>query len=202
MEQRRVWVRHPSDAFSTGSSIMPQKKNPDPAALIRGKSGRCLGNLVSLLTMIKGLPLAYNKDMQEDKEGLFDSVRTLQGALQICDGFLKSATFNSDRMHAAALGSYSNATDMADYSAKKGIPFRQAHEIVGKLVRSCVERKLALEQLPLAELQAASAVFGDDVFEALSLACVSSRRASFGGTAPSAVAAQLQLARQALEAKI
>src|SRR5204863_446354 len=149
-----------ADAFATGSSIMPQKKNPDVAELIRGKSGRLYGNLVAVLTTMKGLPLAYNSDMQEDKEPFFDSVDTLHAVLGVLPPLLGSLTFRTDRMRAAAGEHYATATDLADYLVRKGLPFRQAHEVVGKAVRHALERGVGLEALPLEALRSHDRVAG------------------------------------------
>jgi argininosuccinate lyase len=157
------------DAFSTGSSLMPQKKNPDIAELVRGKSGRVVGHLVGLLTTLKALPLAYNKDMQEDKEGVFDTVDTLQASLRCLDGMLATATFHPERMrHACKLG-YLNATALADYLVGQGVPFRDAHHLVGQLVQQAQSQGVGLEDLSLAELQHVSPVIQDDVYDRLKL---------------------------------
>jgi argininosuccinate lyase len=180
------------DSYATGSSIMPQKKNADHAELIRGKSGRVFGSLITLLTVLKGLPLAYNKDMQEDKEALFDSVRTLSGALKIMSGMIETMTFNREHMERAAAADFSNATDMADYLARKGMPFREAHEVTAKLVAQCVESGKTLESIPLPDLQSLSSLFQEDIFEALRTERVVSRRTSRGGTAQSRVVEQIE----------
>ncbi len=187
-----------SDALSTGSSMMPQKKNPDFAELIRGKSGRVFGSLVGLLTVLKGLPLAYNKDMQEDKEGLFDTTDTLLGSLQVANDMIATMKIRPERMRRAAEQGFVNATDAADYLAKKGVPFREAHEIVGKLVAHCVERNIELLSLSLEEFQKFSTAFGADTHEALQLSTVVGRRSSRGGTSPSSVADQLARIRSAM----
>ncbi|OUM85363.1 argininosuccinate lyase, partial [Parageobacillus thermoglucosidasius] len=147
------------DAFATGSSIMPQKKNPDMAELIRGKTGRVYGHLLALLTVMKGTPLAYNKDMQEDKEGMFDTVKTVTGSLKIFAGMIKTMKVNADVMEKATKQDFSNATELADYLANKGVPFREAHEIVGKLVLTCIERGVFLADLPLEVYKEASPLF-------------------------------------------
>ena len=177
-----------ADAFATGSSIMPQKKNPDVAELIRGKSGRLYGNLVAVLTTMKGLPLSYNSDMQEDKEPFFDSVDTLEAVLGVLPPLLGSLTFRTDRMRAAAGEHYATATDLADYLVRKGLPFRQAHEIVGRVVRLALERGAGLEALPLDTLREFSPLIEADVREALTVEASLRARAVTGGTAPSAVA--------------
>jgi len=186
------------DAWSTGSSIMPQKKNPDFAELVRGKTGRAVGDLTSLLVTLKGLPLAYNKDMQEDKEPAFDAIDTYADCLCAIAGMLATMRVNADRMRAGALGGFMAATDLADYLAAHGVPFREAHEIVGKLVLTCEREGRTLQDLTLADLQAASAVFAGDALAAVDIAAVVSRRDTAGGTAPSRVAAQLAQARESL----
>jgi argininosuccinate lyase len=176
-----------SDAFATGSSIMPQKKNPDVAELIRGKSGRLYGNLVSVLTVMKGLPLAYNSDMQEDKEAFFDSVDTLEAIGVVLPPMLASLTFRTERMRAAAGENFATATDLADYLVRKGLPFRDGHEIVGKVVRYAIERGVTLPQLKLDELRRFSDLFSADVHEALTVEASLRARAVVGGTAPESV---------------
>ena len=176
-----------SDAFATGSSLMPQKKNPDVAELIRGKSGRLYGNLLAVLTVLKGLPLAYNSDMQEDKEPLFDSVDALEAILGVLPPMLVSLTFNAERMREAAGADYSTATDLADYLVRKGLPFRQAHEVVGGVVRHAIETKRALEALSLEELRRFSPLFAADVFQAISVEASLRARSAVGGTSPDAV---------------
>ncbi|ANB62255.1 argininosuccinate lyase [Anoxybacteroides amylolyticum] len=170
------------DAFATGSSIMPQKKNPDMAELIRGKTGRVYGNLVGLLTVMKGTPLAYNKDMQEDKEGMFDTVKTVTGSLKIFAGMIATMEVRTEVMKKAVKQDFSNATELADYLAKKGVPFREAHEIVGKLVLTCIEKGIFLADLPLSEYKQASALFEEDIYEALDPYTAVNRRNSAGGT--------------------
>jgi argininosuccinate lyase len=170
-----------SDAYSTGSSIMPQKKNPDMAELIRGKTGRVYGDLMALLTAMKGLPLAYNKDIQEDKEALFDAHDTVSACLPVMTGMLQTAAWRKDNMRKAAGLGFTNATDAADYLTKKGMPFRDAHEVVGKLVLYCETNGKAIDALTLGELQALSPMFEQDVFDALSLESCVQRRAVFGG---------------------
>jgi argininosuccinate lyase len=180
------------DAYSTGSSIMPQKKNPDVAELIRGKTGRVYGDLMGLLTLMKGLPLAYNKDMQEDKEAVFDALDTVNGCLNIFTRMFSTLRFNADRMLAGAGCGFTNATDAADYLVKKGVPFRTAHEIIGKLVFACLGQGKAIADLSLSELQAISPAFEEDVFENISLlACVEGRSLP-GGPAPAAVEAHIE----------
>jgi argininosuccinate lyase len=183
------------DAFSTGSSIMPQKKNPDVCELTRGKTGRVYGNLMSVLTMMKGLPMAFNSDMQEDKERLFDSIDTIKGVLDINAKMLAAVKVKKERMESAIRGDFSNATDMADYLAKKGLPFRQAHEVVGAAVLYCLENGKNLEQLTLNELKRFSDILELDVLDVIRPeTCVNSRQ-SFGGTAPEQVREQIETAR-------
>ena len=171
-----------SDTFSTGSSIMPQKKNPDMAELIRGKSGRVYGHLISLLTVMKSLPLAYNKDLQEDKEGMFDTVDTIQKSLDIMAGMLSSMTVNKERMLASTQQDFSNATELADYLAKKGLPFREAHEIVGKLVLECSKAGYYLQDIPLERYQQVSPLIEQDIYQTLQSQTAVQRRNSLGGT--------------------
>jgi len=184
-----------ADAFATGSSIMPQKKNPDVAELIRGKSGRLYGNLVAVLTTMKGLPLAYNADMQEDKEPFFDSVDTLEAILGVLPPLLAALTFRTDRMRRAAGEHFSTATDLADYLVKKGVPFRQAHEVVGRLVRYALDEGKTLEDLTLPELRRFSPLIDGDVKDAITVEASIRARAVTGGTAPAAVRRTLALAR-------
>jgi argininosuccinate lyase len=184
-----------ADAFATGSSIMPQKKNPDVAELIRGKSGRLYGNLVAVLTTMKGLPLTYNSDMQEDKEPLFDSVDTLDAILGVLPPLLSSLTFRTERMRAAAGEHYATATDLADYLVRKGVPFRQAHEVVGRVVRHALEAGRPLEALPLETLRRFSPLIDADVSRALTVDASLRARAVTGGTAPEAVQRALAQAR-------
>lgn len=165
------------DAYSTGSSIMPQKKNPDIAELIRGKTGRVYGALTSLLTTMKGLPLAYNKDMQEDKELTFDAIDTVKGCLALFNGMIKTMHVNKETMAASSKNGFTNATDAADYLVKHGVPFRDAHGIIGQLVLICIDKGIALDDLPLEEYKKISPVFEDDVYEAISMkTCVSLRQ--------------------------
>ena len=179
------------DAFATGSSIMPQKKNPDVTELIRGKAGRVFGDLITLLTMMKGLPLAYNKDMQEDKEAIFDAVDTVKLCLTTLIPMMQTMRINKENMRAAAAKGFINATDCADYLVKKGVPFRDAYKITGGLVAQCIEKHLTLETLPLAAYKAASDVFDQDVYQAIALeTCVKERKVEGG---PSPVAVQKQI---------
>jgi len=164
------------DAYSTGSSIMPQKKNPDIAELIRGKTGRVYGALISLLTMMKGLPLAYNKDMQEDKEVSFDAMDTVKDCIALFTGMLSTVKFHKERMAQSAMMGFTNATDAADYLVRKGVPFRDAHSIIGRLVLYCIEKNTSIDALPLSELKSISDKFEEDVYEAVSLkTCVEKR---------------------------
>ena len=164
------------DAFSTGSSIMPQKKNPDIAELVRGKTGRVYGALMSLLTTMKGIPLAYNKDMQEDKEMAFDAMKTVQDCIVLFDGMLSTIRFNKDVMSNSAKNGFTNATDAADYLVNKGVPFRDAHGIIGQIVLACIDKGIAIDDMPLEELQSFSEVFEEDIYEAISMeTCVNKR---------------------------
>ncbi|MBE5897333.1 MAG: argininosuccinate lyase [Lachnospiraceae bacterium] len=164
------------DAYSTGSSIMPQKKNPDIAELVRGKTGRVYGALMSLLTTMKGIPLAYNKDMQEDKEIAFDAMDTTNGCIQLFDGMLETMEFNKDNMEVSAKNGFTNATDAADYLVNHGVPFRDAHSIIGQVVLYCIDRGIAIDDMTLEELQAISPVFEEDIYEAISMdTCVNKR---------------------------
>lgn len=183
------------DAFSTGSSIMPQKKNPDICELIRGKSGRVFGNLQGLLCMMKGLALAYNKDMQEDKEALFDCFDTVSDCLEAVTPMLKTMTVLDKNMRAAAAKGFINATDCADYLAKKGVPFRQAYTVVGKLVAYCIKKSKVLEDLSLEEYKAASPYFETDIYKAISLEECVNNRSITGGPAPSEVKKQIDYCR-------
>ena len=180
-----------SDAYSTGSSIMPQKKNPDFAELVRGKTGRVLGSLVALATTCKGLPLAYNKDLQEDKEGAIDAASTLADSLRCMTGMIDTMQVNAPAMLAAAQVGHLAATDVADYLAKRGLPFREAHAVVGHLVLLCEKRGCQLDDLTLSDFQAVSPLFEDDIVEVLNLQAIVAARTTAGGTAPSAVAEQL-----------
>ncbi|MHB1323812.1 MAG: argininosuccinate lyase [Coriobacteriia bacterium] len=189
-----------ADDWSTGSSIMPQKKNPDFAELVRGKTGRVVGDLVSLLVILKGLPLAYNKDMQEDKEPAFDAIDTFEDCLTAMAGMLSTMRVESERMRQGSLGGFMAATDLADHLAGRGVPFREAHEIVGKLVLACEREGRTLQQLTMAELAGASPAFGPDAPEWVDIDSVVARRDTAGGTAPGRVAEQLLLAREAFAA--
>ncbi|HEM3172524.1 TPA: argininosuccinate lyase [Streptococcus suis] len=184
-----------SDTFSTGSSIMPQKKNPDMAELIRGKTGRVYGNLVGLLTVMKSLPLTYNKDLQEDKEGMFDSAETILVSIDILAGMLQSMTVHKEKMAQSTEKDFSNATELADYLASKGLPFRQAHEIVGKLVLECSKAGYYLQDVPLERYQELSPVIGPDIYTALESETAVSRRNSLGGTGFESIRQQIQQAK-------
>ncbi len=168
------------DAYSTGSSIMPQKKNPDIAELVRGKTGRVYGSLMGLLTTMKGLPLAYDKDMQEDKEGVFDAIDTTKDCLVLFTQMLSTLTFHSDRMQESAKEGFTNATDAADYLVSRGVPFRDAHEIVGELVLKCLDLGIALDDLPLEEYKKISPVFEEDIYDAISMENCIDRRNTIG----------------------
>lgn len=187
-----------SDAYSTGSSIMPQKKNPDMAELIRGKSGRVFGSLMGLLTTMKGLPLAYNKDMQEDKEGVFDTVKTILPCLKVMTGMIETLHVNKDKMAHATHHDFSNATELADYLATKGIPFRRAHEIVGELVLKGIKAGTDLADIPLSEFKQIDPRVEDDVYQVLKPAVAVQRRNSLGGTGFDQVKAQITAAKQIL----
>lgn len=187
------------DSYSTGSSIMPQKKNPDIAELIRGKSGRVYGALVSLLTTMKGLPLAYNKDMQEDKELTFDAIDTVKGCLALFTGMIASMSFRKDVMEASAKNGFTNATDAADYLVNKGVPFRDAHGIVGQLVLMCIERGIALDDLSLEEYQSVSPVFESDVYEAISMKTCVEKRLTIGAPGRQAMEQVIAVYRKQLK---
>ena len=184
-----------SDAYTTGSSIMPQKKNPDMAELVRGKTGRVYGDLMALLTTLKGLPLAYNKDMQEDKEPIFDACDTVTASLKVFAGMVRTMKANTDAMRKAAGEGFINATDLADYLVGKGIPFRDAYKISGQLVAKCIAEGFTLETLPLAAYQQACPAIGEDVYAAIDLIACVQRRVSEGGTSPVSVAAQIAWVR-------
>jgi len=201
-EELIVWS-HPAfgwaeigDEYCTGSSLMPQKKNPDMAELVRGKTGRVAGHLVALLTLIKGLPLAYNRDLQEDKEALFDAADTLRGSLEVMTGVVGSLAFRPERLAAASSIGFSSATDLAEYLALAGVPFRQAHGIVGRIVRFCIERERDLGQLTLAELRGFSPKFGADALKILTPAASVRRKRGPGSTSPAEVKQALREARR------
>lgn len=188
-----------SDAYSTGSSIMPQKKNPDFAELVRGRSGRIIGDLVALLVAMKSLPLAYNKDLQEDKEGAIDAAQTLEGCYICMAGMISTMQIHPDAMMAQAKKGYLAATDVADYLAKKGMPFRRAHEVVGHLVLLCEKRGCDLEDLPFDDFKAESDLFEDDIVDSLNLEAIVAARTTYGGTGHEAVRVQLAEAIETLE---
>lgn len=188
-----------SDAFSTGSSIMPQKKNPDMAELIRGKVGRTTGHLMSMLVTLKGLPLAYNKDLQEDKEGLFDSVRTMKGSLRIFEGMLNTLTVNTNRLNETVHQDFSNATELADYLVDKNVPFRTAHEIVGKIVFECIQQGIYLLDVPFEHYQELNDKIEEDVYDYLKPENCLNRRKSYGSTGQDAVRHQLNVAENILK---
>jgi len=188
------------DAYSTGSSIMPQKKNPDAAELIRGKTGRVYGNLIQMLTIMKALPLAYNKDMQEDKPPLFDTVETVRDCLEIFCEMLKTASFHKEKMKKATKEGFMNATDVADYLVKKGLPFRSAHEAVGKMVRYCVENQKTVEDLTFEELRRFSDAFEEDILEKVQIENCIASKVSYGSTAPQSVCRMIQNAKEYLSA--
>lgn len=184
------------DAFTTGSSMMPQKKNPDIAELVRGKTGRVYGHLQAMLTTLKALPLTYNKDMQEDKEGLFDAIDTIKFSLQVYAGMLDTMKVNKDRLYECLAKDFSNATDLADYLVKKGLPFRKSHEVVGKCVRYAIENDKYLNEITLAEYRQFSDLFADDLLEAISIEVCVANRKSYGGPAYEQTAYQLERAQE------
>jgi argininosuccinate lyase len=186
------------DGYTTGSSIMPQKKNPDMAELIRGKTGRVYGNLIALLTTMKGLPLAYNKDMQEDKEAVFDSIDTVKACLGIMAPMVATMKVNRERMHAAAQEGFINATDLADYLTKRGLPFRSAYRTVGEIVAYAIKNKKVLETLTLEEYKSFSDLLEADLYSEIDLSNCVARRISAGGTGPDSVAAQIKWLREYL----
>jgi len=206
-EELILWSSHEfqfvemDDRFATGSSIMPQKKNPDMAELIRGKTGRVYGNLFGLLTVLKGTPLAYNKDMQEDKEGMFDTVKTVKGSLKIFAGMIETMTVKRDNMKKAVSQDFSNATELADYLAKKGMPFRKAHEVVGKLVLYCIQNQKFLLDVTMEEFKHASPLFEEDIYQILEPKTVVDRRNSAGGTGFKQVAAAIEKAKKIMDKK-
>lgn len=204
-EELLLWSSHEfkfvslSDAYSTGSSIMPQKKNPDMAELIRGKTGRVYGNLTALLTVMKGLPLAYNKDLQEDKEGMFDSADTIITSLTVMNGMLSTLTVNRVNMEKSTEQDFSNATELADYLAAKGLPFRKAHELVGLLVLDCIKKEIYLQDVNLQDYQMLSPLINEDVYEVLKSRTAVSRRNSLGGTGFESVKKQIEEAKKELQ---
>jgi argininosuccinate lyase len=184
------------DAIATGSSLMPQKKNPDSMELVRGKAGRVFGDLLALLTTLKGLPLAYNKDMQEDKEAVFDAFDTVTSSLRVAATVLGNITVNKERAQAAASRGYMNATELADYLVRKGLPFREAHELVGRIVTRAIELGKELEEMSLDQLYLFSGLIKEDVYEALSIDRTLNSKVQIGGTAREAVSAALVAARK------
>lgn len=186
------------DAYSTGSSIMPQKKNPDIAELVRGKTGRVYGALMSLLTTMKGIPLAYNKDMQEDKELSFDAMDTVKGCIALFNGMLATMKFNKERMYASANGGFTNATDAADYLVNHGVPFRDAHGIIGRLVLYCIDQNKAIDELSLDELKAICPVFEQDIYDAISMETCVSKRLTIGAPGQEAMKKVIEIEKEYL----
>lgn len=184
------------DSYTTGSSIMPQKKNPDMAELVRGKTGRVYGNLMSTLTMLKGIPLAYNKDMQEDKEAIFDSFDTVKVCLQVTAPMIETMTVLKENTLAAANKGFINATDLADYLTKKGMPFREAYKITGQIVRYCIENSLVLDNMPLDEYKKFSDLFENDLYDEINLFTCVKKRISQGGTGPESVEKQIEFVKE------
>ena len=187
------------DAYSTGSSIMPQKKNPDIAELVRGKTGRVYGALMSILTTMKGIPLAYNKDMQEDKELTFDAIDTVKGCLALFEGMVSTMKFRNDVMENSAKHGFTNATDAADYLVNHGVPFRDAHGIVGRLVLYCLDKKISLDEMSLEEYKAISPVFEEDIYEAISIKTCVEKRMTIGAPGPDAMAKVVEWNKKYLE---
>ena len=186
------------DAFSTGSSIMPQKKNPDVAELIRGKTGRVYGNLMGLLTVMKGIPLAYNKDMQEDKEQIFDSVDTVKLCLPVFCDMISTMKVNKEKMYEGAKGGFTNATDAADYLVKKGLPFRDAHSVIGNMVFYCIENGKAIDELTMDEMKSFSDIIEEDIYDAVSMTTCVNDRNVIGGPAKEATLKAIEKAEQFL----
>lgn len=187
------------DAFSTGSSIMPQKKNPDIAELVRGKTGRVYGALMSLLTTMKGIPLAYNKDMQEDKEVAFDAIDTVKDCIELFTGMLSTTSFNKDRMAKSAVSGFTNATDAADYLVKKGMPFRDAHKVIGEIVLYCIDKGISIDDCELNKLKEFSELFENDVYDEISLKTCVSKRLTIGAPGPEAMEKVIKINRTYLE---
>jgi argininosuccinate lyase len=187
------------DAYSTGSSIMPQKKNPDIAELVRGKTGRVYGALISLLTVMKGLPLAYNKDMQEDKEFTFDAIDTVKGCLALFNGMVSTMKFHKEYMAKSAKNGFTNATDAADYLVNKGVPFRDAHGVVGQLVLYCIDKNISLEQMSLEDFKQISPIFEADIYDAISLITCVNKRNTIGAPGLEAMAQVIQLNEEYLK---
>ena len=186
------------DSYSTGSSIMPQKKNPDIAELIRGKAGRVYGALVSMLTITKGIPLAYNKDLQEDKELTFDAIDTVKGCLLLFTGMVSSMSFRKDVMEESAKKGFTNATDAADYLVNHGVAFRDAHGIIGQLVLLCIEKNISLDELSLEEYQAISPVFREDIYEAISMKTCVEKRMTIGAPGAEAMKQVIEVYKKEL----
>jgi len=187
------------DTYSTGSSIMPQKKNPDIAELVRGKTGRVYGALMQMLTTMKGIPLAYNKDMQEDKEMTFDAIDTTKGCIALFTGMISSMHFRNDVMEQSAKNGFTNATDAADYLVNHGVPFRDAHSIVGRLVLMCIDKNISLDELPLEEYRTVSPVFEEDIYEAISMKTCVERRNTTGAPGPKAMAEEIKACEKYLQ---
>ena len=187
------------DSYSTGSSIMPQKKNPDIAELVRGKTGRVYGALMSILTTMKGIPLAYNKDMQEDKELIFDAIDTAKGCLALFTGMISTMKFNKERMNESSRHGFTNATDAADYLVNHGVPFRDAHGIVGQLVLYCIDKGIALDDMSLEEYKAISPVFGEDIYDAISMETCVNKRKTIGAPGPDAMRKVIEIYTKYLE---
>lgn len=187
------------DGYSTGSSIMPQKKNPDIAELVRGKTGRVYGALVSILTTMKGIPLAYNKDMQEDKEFTFDAIDTVKGCIALFNGMIATISFNKENMEKSAKNGFTNATDAADYLVNNGVPFRDAHGIVGRLVLYCIDKNISLDEMTLEEYQSISPVFKEDIYEAISMKNCVEKRNTIGAPGAAAMEQVLALHKKYLE---
>ena len=186
------------DAYSTGSSIMPQKKNPDIAELVRGKTGRVYGALVSILTTMKGIPLAYNKDMQEDKELTFDAIDTVIGCLALFEGMIRTMKFNKEVMEKSATMGFTNATDAADYLVGRGVPFRDAHSIIGKLVLYCIDKNCSIDDMSIEELKEISPVFEEDIYEAISLKTCVEKRLTVGAPGPDAMRKVIEVQKEYL----
>ena len=187
------------DGYSTGSSIMPQKKNPDIAELVRGKTGRVYGALMSILTTMKGIPLAYNKDMQEDKEFTFDAIDTVKGCIALFNGMISTMVFNKDNMEKSAKNGFTNATDAADYLVNNGVPFRDAHGIVGRLVLHCIDKGISLDEMSLEEYQEISPVFKEDIYEAISMKNCVEKRNTIGAPGAEVMTKVLALHKKYLE---
>ena len=186
------------DAYSTGSSIMPQKKNPDIAELVRGKTGRVYAALMSMLTTMKGIPLAYNKDMQEDKELTFDAIDTVKGCLALFNGMLSTMHFKKDRMENSAKNGFTNATDAADYLVGKGVPFRDAHGIIGQLVLLCIDENKALDDLTLEQFKSISPVFDEDIYDAISMKTCVEKRVTIGAPGADAMKKVIEVYKKEL----